>query len=68
MHSALLAASENLYWPMPVDYAVASREHRNAFEGAFRSQLEFQTMLVFLLAPLAPSLSTSPQWREITSR
>jgi hypothetical protein len=46
MHSALLAASENLYWPMPVDYAAASREHRNAFEGAFRSQLEFQTMLV----------------------
>jgi hypothetical protein len=44
MHSALLAASENLHWPMPIDYVAASLEHRDAFEGAFRSLLEFQTM------------------------
>jgi RAD50-interacting protein 1 len=44
MHSALLAASENLHWPMPVDYAAASPEHRNAFESTFRSLLEFQAM------------------------
>ncbi|KAI0281623.1 TIP-1 family-domain-containing protein [Russula aff. rugulosa BPL654] len=44
MHSALLAASENLHWPMPVDYAAASPEHRNAFESAFCRLLEFQAI------------------------
>jgi hypothetical protein len=44
MRSALLVASENLHWPMPVDYADASPEHRNAFESAFRSLLDFQAM------------------------
>jgi RAD50-interacting protein 1 len=44
MHSALLAASENLHWPMPVDYVAASPEHRKAFESTFRSLLEFQAM------------------------
>ena len=44
MYSALLAASENLHWPMPVDYAAASPEHRTAFESAFCSLLDFQAM------------------------
>lgn len=44
MHSALLAASENLHWPMPVDYSAASLEHRKAFEDAFHLLLDFQEM------------------------
>jgi len=44
MHSALLVASENLHWPMPVDYVSVSPEHRKAFESAFRLLLDFQTM------------------------
>lgn len=43
-HSDLLVASENLHWPMPVDYAAASPEHRNAFETSFRSLLDFQAV------------------------
>lgn len=42
--SALLVASENLQWPMPVDYAAASIEHRTTFEDAFRLLLDFQLM------------------------
>jgi hypothetical protein len=44
MHSALLVASENLQWPMPVDYAAVSPEHRTVFENAFRRLLDFQVM------------------------
>ena len=44
VYSALLAASENLHWPMPVDYSIASLEHRRAFETAFRRLLDFQEM------------------------
>ncbi|KAI0274887.1 TIP-1 family-domain-containing protein [Gloeopeniophorella convolvens] len=46
LFSALLAASENLHWPMPVDYAAATPEHRKAFEDAFRLLLDFQDMWV----------------------
>lgn len=44
MHSALLAASENLHWPMPVDYAATSLEYRKSFESIFRLLLDFQAM------------------------
>jgi hypothetical protein len=44
MRSALLAASENLHWPMQVDYSTASPEHRKAFEDAFHILLDFQEM------------------------
>ncbi|KAF8268953.1 TIP-1 family-domain-containing protein [Lactarius quietus] len=42
LSAALLVASENLHWPMPVDYSVASLEHKRAFETAFRRLLDFQ--------------------------
>ena len=42
--SALLVASENLQWPMPVDYAAASPEHRTLFENTFRLLLDLQFM------------------------
>ncbi|KAI9511767.1 TIP-1 family-domain-containing protein [Russula earlei] len=42
LSSALLVASENLHWPMPVDYASASPEHRKVFESTFRVLLDFQ--------------------------
>jgi len=44
MPSALLVASENLQWPMTVDYAAMSLEHRTNFENAFRLLLDFQVM------------------------
>ncbi|KAF8506878.1 TIP-1 family-domain-containing protein, partial [Russula emetica] len=44
LSNAFLAASENLHWPMPVDYVAASPEHRKAFESTFRSLLEFQAI------------------------
>ncbi|KAI0257312.1 TIP-1 family-domain-containing protein [Lactifluus subvellereus] len=42
LSNALLAASENLHWPMPVDYSTVSPEHRKAFEDAFHLLLDFQ--------------------------
>ncbi|KAI9444970.1 TIP-1 family-domain-containing protein [Lactarius indigo] len=42
LFTALLVASENLHWPMPVDYSAASLEHRKAFETAFCRLLDFQ--------------------------
>jgi hypothetical protein len=44
MPSALLVTSENVQWPMAVDYAVVSPEHRTNFENAFRLLLDFQVM------------------------
>ncbi|KAI0304653.1 TIP-1 family-domain-containing protein [Russula brevipes] len=44
LSSALLVASENLQWPMPVDYAAASPERRTVFESAFRLLLDFQVI------------------------
>jgi hypothetical protein len=40
----LLAISEKLRWPMPVNYASASPEDRRAFESAFLNLLRLQTM------------------------
>ncbi|KAH9050479.1 TIP-1 family-domain-containing protein [Lactarius hengduanensis] len=42
LFTALLTASENLHWPMPVDYSVASPEYRKAFETTFHRLLDFQ--------------------------
>ena len=44
VRSAFLAASEDLHWPMQVDYSTASSEHRKAFEDAFHLLLDFQEM------------------------
>ncbi|KAJ7071449.1 RINT-1 family protein [Mycena amicta] len=43
LSSTLLAASENLGWPMPVDYAAASAEVRRSFEKAFTDLLRLQS-------------------------
>lgn len=40
----LLAASEKLKWPMPVDYASATSDDRKAFEVAFLDLLKLQEM------------------------
>jgi hypothetical protein len=47
-YRSLLAASEKLHWPMPVDYTSASREDRAAFEEAFLNLLKFQKMSVLI--------------------
>jgi hypothetical protein len=44
MRSVLLAASEDLHWPMQVDYSTASPEHKRAFEDTFHRLLDFQEM------------------------
>lgn len=44
---SLLAASEKLKWPMPVEYASASLDDRKAFEAAFLNLLQLQQMQVW---------------------
>ncbi|KAI0308040.1 TIP-1 family-domain-containing protein [Multifurca ochricompacta] len=42
LSSFLLAASETLHWPMPIDYSTVSLEAKKSFEGAFHLLLDFQ--------------------------
>ncbi|KAK7468575.1 hypothetical protein VKT23_003079 [Stygiomarasmius scandens] len=41
---SLLAAAEQLRWPMPVDYAAASQNERTSFERSFMSLLDLQKL------------------------
>lgn len=40
----LVAASEKLQWPLPVDYTVATPAERKEFEDAFFNLTRLQTM------------------------
>ncbi|KAF7367286.1 hypothetical protein MSAN_00790600 [Mycena sanguinolenta] len=44
LSSSLLAASETLGWPMPVDYAAAPPQNRKDFERTFSDLLKLQTI------------------------
>ncbi|KAJ7139717.1 TIP-1 family-domain-containing protein [Mycena epipterygia] len=57
LSAALLAASERLKWPMPVDYLAASPEDRKSFERAFGDLLKLQNIGEKLRPPNAKERS-----------
>lgn len=62
-HSALLAASEKLGWPMAVNYAKVASEDRTTFETAFRNLLKLQSLFVFSLSAYICKLKKTEERR-----
>ncbi|KAJ7785875.1 TIP-1 family-domain-containing protein [Mycena metata] len=57
LSASLLAASERLKWPMPVDYVAASPQDRKDFERAFSDLLKLQNIGEKLRPPNAKERS-----------
>ncbi|KAJ7124750.1 TIP-1 family-domain-containing protein [Mycena crocata] len=57
LSASLLAASERLRWPMPVDYIAAAPEHRKNFERTFSDLLKLQQIGEKLRPPNAKDRS-----------